>query len=281
MKQMNKILGALTLSAALVLSSLGVTSADNAVTLAAETNETLEITDESLFHAEYVNGIYTITGFDGLYNASSIVVPYKINGQLVRGIDAAFCGKTNCLTVYLPDSIEIIGSKTFAASTVEYVKSYTNQEIQTTIDQIIAGTYETPSVESGIIDTPSIESGTTEFGASTLSDSLPTSLKVIGDNAFKDSKIKSITIVSNMETIGKYAFANTPNFLDFTLATGASIKNIDDYAFSCSQLHTITINGRVERLGNYAIEKTANITDFIVNDSGSIGTVGDYAFYNY
>lgn len=280
MKQMNKILGALTLSAALVLSSLGVTSADNAVTLAAETNETLEITDESLFHAEYVNGIYTITGFDGLYNASSIVVPYKINGQLVRGIDAAFCGKTNCLTVYLPDSIEIIGSKTFAASTVEYVKSYTNQEIQATIDQIIAGTYETPSVESGIIDTPSIESGTTEFGASTLSDSLPSSLKVIGDNAFKDSKIKSITIVSNMETIGKYAFANTPNFLDFTLATGASIKNIDDYAFSCSQLHTITINGRVERLGNYAIEKTANITDFIVNDSGSIGTVGDYAFYN-
>ena len=100
MKQMNKILGALTLSAALVLSSLGVTSADNAVTLAAETNETLEITDESLFHAEYVNGIYTITGFDGLNNASSIVVPYKINGQLVRGIDAAFCGKTNCLTVY-------------------------------------------------------------------------------------------------------------------------------------------------------------------------------------
>ena len=75
MKQFTKLLGALTLSTALVASSLAA-APDNRTTIqAAENQDSVQITDESLFHADYVNGIYTITGFDGLYNTSSIVVP--------------------------------------------------------------------------------------------------------------------------------------------------------------------------------------------------------------
>lgn len=290
MKKITKILGAFTLSTALVVSSLAVAPADDtAIVQAAEDPSTFHPTDESLFHAEYVDGLYTITGFDGLYNASSIVVPYELNGKAVRAIDAAFCGKTNCLTVYLPDSLVRIGSKTFAASSVESVKSYTNTKIKTICTQPIqSGDIETGSIEcppGSLVETPIIETGTPEIDnkdveTPVLSDALPISLKTIEDNAFKDSKIKHITIVSNMDKIGNYAFANTPNFLDFTLATGASVDNIDDYAFSCSQLHSITINGIVNRLGNNAIEKTANISDFTVSDTGSITTVGDHAFYN-
>lgn len=240
------------------------------------------MTDSALFQAEYVNGVYTITGFDGLYNASSIVVPYELNGIPVRAIDAAFCGKTNCLTVYLPDSISIIGSKTFAASSVEYVKSYSNSKIKEIIAQPIAGEIETGSFDVPIPETSKLDTGNTDIYQEKpeLSDTLPISLKTIEDNAFKDSKIKSITIVSQMDKIGKYAFANTANFLDFTLAVGASVDNVDDYAFSCTQIHSITINGTINRLGNYAIEKTANINDFTVSDTGSISTIGDHAFYN-
>ena len=282
MKQFTKLLGALTLSTALVTSSLAA-APDNRTTIqAAENQDSVQITDESLFHAEYVNGIYTITGFDGLYNTSSIVVPYKINGTAVRAINAPFSGKTNCHVVYLPDSIVSIGSDTFASSTVEYVKSYTTAAVDEIIKQPVAGEIESGSIENPVSETPANETGNLDETAKNpvLSDTLPASLKTIEDNAFQNSSIKSITVAGNMDKIGKYAFANTANFLDFTLAAGASIDNIDDFAFSCSQLHTITINGTVGRLGNYAVEKTANITDFTVNSTGSITTVGDHAFYN-
>lgn len=282
MKRFTKLLGSITLSTALVISSLAVTPDSSVAVQAAESNDSFEMTDSALFQAEYVNGVYTITGFDGLYNASSIVVPYELNGIPVRAIDAAFCGKTNCLTVYLPDSISIIGSKTFAASSVEYVKSYSNSKIKEIIAQPIAGEIETGSIDVPVPETPKIDTGNAGISQEKpeLSDTLPISLKTIEDNAFKDSNIKSITIVSKMDKIGKYAFANTPNFLDFTLAVGASVDNIDDYAFSCTQIHSITINGTINRLGNYAIEKTANISDFTVSDTGSISTIGDHAFYN-
>ena len=282
MKQFTKLLGALTLSTALVASSLAA-APDNRTTIqAAENQDSVQITDESLFHADYVNGIYTITGFDGLYNTSSIVVPYKINGTAVRAINAPFSGKTNCHVVYLPDSIVSIGSDTFASSTVEYVKSYTTAAVDEIIKQPVAGEIESGSIENPVSETPANETGNLDETAKNpvLSDTLPASLKTIEDNAFQNSSIKSITVAGNMDKIGKYVFANTPNFLDFTLAAGASIDNIDDYAFSCSQLHTITINGTVGRLGNYAVEKTANITDFTVNSTGSITTVGDHAFYD-
>lgn len=232
MKRFTKIMGTITLSLALVMSSLVVTPGSNAVIQAEETPEDFHITDPSLFHAEYVNGIYTITGFDGLYNVP-IVVPYEINGIAVRAIDVALSGKINCLTVYLPDSLSIIGSKTFAATTVEYVKSYSNSKISEIMNQPIAG-----ELESGFLNQPGressdIDTGNTDIPEETpvLSDSLPASLKIIEDYAFKDSKIKNLTVASKMDKIGSYAFANTSIFLDFTVSDTGSVSTIGDHAF--------------------------------------------------
>ncbi len=80
-----------------------------------------EMTDGALFQAEYVNGVYTITGFDGLYNASiSIVVPYELNfGIPVRAIDAAFCGKTSLLDrIPSRQHLDHLDQDLFAASSV-------------------------------------------------------------------------------------------------------------------------------------------------------------------
>ena len=93
MKIEKKVLDSITLSTALVISSFAVAPDSSVAIQAAENNNSFEMTDSALFQAEYVNGIYTITGFDSLYNASSIVVPYELNGIPVRAIDAAFCGQ--------------------------------------------------------------------------------------------------------------------------------------------------------------------------------------------
>lgn len=191
MKRFTKLLGSITLSTALVISSFAVAPDSSVAIQAAENNDSFEMTDSALFQAEYVNGIYTITGFDSLYNASSIVVPYELNGIPVRAIDAAFCGKTNCLTVYLPDSISIIGSKTFAASSVEYVKSYSNSKIKEIIAQPIAGEIETGSIDIPVPETPEIDTGNAGISQEKPELSiLCVSLKTIEDNAFKDSKTR-------------------------------------------------------------------------------------------
>lgn len=70
MKRFTKLLGALPIFTALVISSLAVTPDSSVAVQAAESNDSFEMTDSALFQAEYVNGVYTITGFDGLYNAS-------------------------------------------------------------------------------------------------------------------------------------------------------------------------------------------------------------------
>lgn len=278
MKRFTKIMGTITLSLALVMSSLVVTPGSNAVIQAEETPEDFHITDPSLFHAEYVNGIYTITGFDGLYNVP-IVVPYEINGIAVRAIDVALSGKINCLTVYLPDSLSIIGSKTFAATTVEYVKSYSNSKISEIMNQPIAG-----ELESGFLNQPGressdIDTGNTDIPEETpvLSDSLPASLKIIEDYAFKDSKIKNLTVASKMDKIGSYAFANTSIFLDFTVSDTGSVSTIGDHAFYNSCIHNIVLRGSITSIGSYAFANCGNIIQVEVSSNTNY-TLGEYAF---
>lgn len=274
MKRFTKLLGALTLSTALVASSLAA-APDNRTTIQAAGNQdSVQITDESLFHAEYVNGIYTITRLDNLNNVSPIVVPYEINGIAVRAINAPFSEKANCTVVYLPDSIVSIGSNTFASSTVEYVKSYTTAAVDEIIKQPVAG-----EIESGSIETPANETGKLDETAKNpvLSDTLPASLKTIEDNAFQSSSIKSITVTGNMDKIGSYAFSNTGNFDNFTVSDTGSITTVGDHAFYNSGIHNIVLRGSVTSIGSYAFANCGNIIQVEVSSNTNY-TLGEYAF---
>ena len=55
MKRFTKLLGSITLSTALVISSLAVTPDSSVAVQAAESNDSLEMTASALFQAEYVN----------------------------------------------------------------------------------------------------------------------------------------------------------------------------------------------------------------------------------
>lgn len=63
-------------------------------------------------------------------------------------------------------------------------------------------------------------------------------LKTIKEDAFRDSKITSVSFPSQLETIGKYAFNGTSLT---ELVIPGSVTLIDDYAFkSCSSLNRLT-----------------------------------------
>lgn len=234
----------------------------------AETN-TPELTDENLFEAQYVNDVYTITKFKG-QNLTEIVVPASIDGRKVQAIGAyAFNGAGNIHSLYLPDSLEIIGENAFYAYPIDSIGSYTYTMNGDFID------VDSSSVETAIIETPSVETASV-----TTCSSLPKSLTTIGKNAFTNSGIKNIIINSNLSILGESAFENTGNFLDFTINAGASISEIGSYAFRNSGIHTFTVNGLIEKIGANAFEGTGNFDKFVVNEGGSITEIGASVFEN-
>ena len=117
MKNAKKLL--LTAMACALFAVTAVLASDKAVAAAEETTP-LTITDESLFEAESINGILTITGFhqpQSGQNITDIVVPAAINGQKVRAIGkVSFSGAgTNIHNLYLPDTLETLDAEAFSS----------------------------------------------------------------------------------------------------------------------------------------------------------------------
>ncbi len=70
----------------------------------------------------------------------------------------------------------------------------------------------------------------------------------IGDSAFRDSKVTSVTLSSTVEKIGSAAFRNCQSLTEINLNN--RLKNIDNYAFMyCYALQSVTIPDSCKRIG--------------------------------
>jgi hypothetical protein len=122
------------------------------------------------------------------------------------------------------------------------------------------------------------------------------SVTTIGNSAFRDNALTTVTIGSSVTSIGDYAFYNNalttvtiPNsvttignsaFRDNALTTvtiGSSVTSIGDYAFYNNALTTVTIPNSVTTIGTAAFYNNALTT---VTIGSSVTSIGDYAFYN-
>jgi len=75
-----------------------------------------------------------------------------------------------------------------------------------------------------------------------------TSVRSIGNEAFKNSGIKEVIIPDSVTSIGEQAFSFCPNLV--TVKIGNNIKDIPTYAFSaCHDLHNLTLGNKVETIG--------------------------------
>ena len=120
----------------------------------------------------------------------------------------------------------------------------------------------------------------------TLTDiTVPGYVTEIGDNAFYNSDIESITLQRGLTSIGKYAFYSCDNlesitipntittigkyaFLDFEGSiiwdSNTSIKIINEYAFSGYKGTSITIPNSVKTIDNCAFASMANVTSITI-----------------
>ena len=88
----------------------------------------------------------------------------------------------------------------------------------------------------------------------------------IGEDAFYDSQLTSVTISDSVKTIGDYAFAK--NKLASVIIPN-SVKTVGDYAFESNQLTSAIIGNRVAEIGDYAFARN-QLTSVTIPNSVTI-----------
>ncbi len=101
------------------------------------------------------------------------------------------------------------------------------------------------------------------------------SVTSIGDNAFSNNSLTTVTIPNNVTNIGSYAFSN--NSLT-TVTIPNNVTSIGSYAFAYNALTTVTVPDSVTSIGSYAFvynTSLASVSCFAVRTA----FVGSSAFF--
>jgi len=112
----------------------------------------------------------------------------------------------------------------------------------------------------------------------TLSDGTKAQVTTVGANAFKkDTKLKKVTIGSNVESIGKNAFSGCSNLATVTIK-GNSLKKVNAGAFqNCKKLTKVTLGKNVTTIDKNAFSGDKNLKTITINGN-SLKKVGKNAF---
>lgn len=107
---------------------------------------------------------------------------------------------------------------------------------------------------------------------------LPEALKYIGNHAFEDSFIVSITM-QNLTNIGNYAFKNCPRLAEVNLVMG--VQNIGTEAFyGVSNLREIIFPREIMYVGPGAFANCTLLSTVDFSKAALEVAIDDYAFYN-
>ena len=180
------------------------------------------------FSYKEVEGGVSITGYN-VEGGTDVVIPSMINGEKVVEIaDNAFTAK-------------------------EFTPTTTNNINKVTVSYLYNDNK--ASVHKLVMTTPIGGLGITSVV-------IPSTVKSIGQSAFKNNKLTEVTIPSSVTSIGNYAFAN--NQLT-SVTIGNNVTNIGSYAFSSNQLTNVLIPNSVKTIDRGAFADNQGIT--ITNNS--------------
>ena len=180
----------------------------------------------------------------------------------------------NLTSLLLPESITEIG--TSALEGCKYIKEITIPDNVTSI-----GNYAFYSCSELSSVNVSASSKLQSIGQSAFSGtknlknidfSQTSHLESIGNHAFNGSYITSINLPTSLKTIGNYAFKDCQSLTSF-----ASVVNIADYAFDgCRALKNVTIQEGATSIGKYAFQNCTALESISLPES--LTSIGTYAF---
>ena len=98
----------------------------------------------------------------------------------------------------------------------------------------------------------------------------------IGNDAFRNCSVRSVTIPNTVTRINKRAFLNCSSLTTIIIAN--SVTNIGDSAFyDCIILDSITMPNSITRIGDYAFYNCDGLNSVIIPNS--VTSIGNGAFY--
>lgn len=215
----------------------------------------------------------TITDFLGPVDSTktpapyTITVPTELDGRKVTGL-----GESSFSGIYSPDHQK-----------GHILLSFCNQIQSVTIPESVTSIGKSAFEHCSNLDSLTINGvATSMIGAyafasctSLTSLSLVGSFQTIGDSAFVNCGMTSLTIDATITSIEKYAFSS--RFLTSLSLTG-NVQKIGDHAFdSCSSLYTVTLPKSLTSIGSYAFDSCTSLDSIEI--PGKVTEIGDCAFH--
>jgi len=105
-------------------------------------------------------------------------------------------------------------------------------------------------------------------------------IKKIGNSAFVNSAISSITIPSSVTTIGDYAFLSCYQLGGVNFEANSQLTTIGDSAFNSTAITTITIPSSVETIGESVFVGCDALSTVNFEENSQLTTIGDSAFHS-
>jgi BspA type Leucine rich repeat region (6 copies) len=226
------------------------------------------------------NGTITITGYTG--TGGDLTIPATINGLPVTGIgDDAFFGSWDLTSVIIGNSVTSIGYEAFAEcinltnisilASVTCIgdfafadSSLTSVTIPNSVTSIGDEAFKDCSsltaimVDTGNLFYSDLDGVLFNWDLTTLiqypgglvgSYLIPDFVTSIGDSAFEDAALTSLTIPNSVTDIGYRAFFYCTSLTSVTI--GSNVTNISDYAFAdCISLTSVYLAGNAPAVVN-------------------------------
>jgi hypothetical protein len=192
--------------------------------------------------------------YDGGCNEGRLILDNS-----VRGIgDCAFC-EIELTYVVIPEGVITIGENAF-----DWNPDLISVTIPDSVISIGARAFR---------DNYSLR--TLTFGANSQ-------LVSIGEKAFEDSAITSVTIPSSVTDIDNYAFDGDPSLIDeIIFAPNSRLVSIGEYAFGGARdLDSIEIPRSVTSIGKFAFSYATALTSLTFEDNSQLESIGEGAFRN-
>lgn len=225
------------------ISSISVDALDNTAWLKQQTGDCL-----------IINGI--------LYKYRGTETTLHIPKSVTSIAEYAFANNAKITTVYLPSTLEMIRKYAFSnAISLTNVVLFKGENALSYI------------MENAFENCVQLKECDLKYAAN---------LAEINDRAFINTKsYKDLSIPASLTVIGEEAFANS-GVMTVTVADGSRLQKFGNDSFSrCSSLYSIVFQGSsmLEEVGAYAFYECVSLERFI-NPNANLKVISEYGFYN-